>query len=398
MNTLYESRYKLLFSSQIFLNICALGLLSYVVLAPAAFAGSGSTVVPATEAVKYLDGRPSAVLRLEATDQGVVLAHGDGPGQCDYLGARDIWVFEEGGTYYMHYDGAGLQGWLACLATSKDLVNWTKQGPALSLGQTGTMDSASASYGTTFWDGAIWHMYYLGTPNSSPAPDRVPWFPYTTMKATAPRASGPWTKQYAVTPFKPKHGTYYSDTASPGQIVRHGDEYLMFFAASTDKPILRTLSIARTKNLDGAWAIDPKPIVPSEEQVENSSLYYEAANQTWFLFTNHIGISTYKELGIDMANLPPELGNQTGPAAVEYTDSIWVYWTKDLNHWNSADKAVVLDGKNCKWSKVCIGLPSVVKLGDRLAIFYDAPGGKGMSHMKRDVGLAWLDLPLNPPR
>lgn len=379
--------------------------LSRLLLAACALAGvaalaasQGSTVVPAKEVVKYLDGRPSAFMRLEAKDQGVVLAHGDGPGQSDYLGARDVWVAEDNGTYYMHYDGAGVQGWLACLATSTDLVHWTKKGPALNLGPKGSMDSASASYGTTYRDGATWHMYYLGTPNSSPAPDRVPWFPYTTMKAKATSPAGPWVKQPDVTPFKPKHGTYYSDTASPGHVVRQGDEFLMFFAASTDKPILRTLGIARTKNLDGAWTVDPKPIVPSEEQVENSSLYYEPANQTWFLFTNHIGISTYQDLGLDVTKLPAELGNQTGPAAVEYTDSIWVYWTKDLNKWNPADKAVVLDGKNCTWSQVCIGLPSVVKLGDRLAIFYDAPGGRGMSHMKRDIGLAWLDLPLNPPR
>jgi hypothetical protein len=50
-------------------------------------------------ATVYPDGRPSATLRLEAKDQGVVLQHGDGPGQCDILGARDIWVYEAGGTY-----------------------------------------------------------------------------------------------------------------------------------------------------------------------------------------------------------------------------------------------------------------------------------------------------------
>ena len=81
------------------------------------------------------DGRPSAKLRLDATDAGVVLRHGDGPNQCDYLGARDVWVWESGGTYFMHYDGAGTNGWLACLATSKDLTNWTKVGPVLQLGK-----------------------------------------------------------------------------------------------------------------------------------------------------------------------------------------------------------------------------------------------------------------------
>ena len=114
--------------------------------------------------------------------------------------------------------------------------------------------------------------------------------------------------------------------------------------------------------------------MPPAEQIENTSLYFEPANQTWFLFTNHIGLEGY-----------------------EYTDAVWVYWTKDLNRWNADHKAVVLDGKNCTWSRKCIGLPSVVKVGDRLAMLYDAPGGDSKSHMRRDVGLAWLDLPLLPP-
>ena len=45
-----------------------------------------------------------------------------------------------------------------------------------------------------------------------------------------------------------------------------------------------------------------------KEQIENSSLYYEQSNKTWFLFTNHIGIEKH-----------------------EYTDAIWVYWSKQLS-------------------------------------------------------------------
>src|SRR6187402_3446520 len=78
-----------------------------------------SVVVPAENSKPYEDGRPVAHYRLPAIDQGIVLRHGDGPGQCDYLGARDVWVWESGGLYYMHYDGAGPKGWLTCLATSK---------------------------------------------------------------------------------------------------------------------------------------------------------------------------------------------------------------------------------------------------------------------------------------
>ena len=329
-------------------------------------------------ASQYADGRPEAKLRLDAKDQGVVLKHGDGPGQCDARGARDIWVYEAGGTYYMHYDGAGPKGWLACLATSKDLVHWDKKGPVLDFGSKEEMDSASASYGVTYFDGKTWHMFYLGTPHTSPAPDLIPAFPYLTMKAKGASPAGPWAKQKDVVPFRTKPDTYYSITASPGQVVKLGDAYLMFFSATTMKAgnpcVQRTLSIARTHDLDGAWTPDPQPLVPIEEQVENSSLYYEPATKVWFLFTNHIGLD-----------------------GGEFTDAVWVYWTRDLNHWGAPDKAIVLDGRNCTWSKRCVGLPSVVKVRQRLALLYDAPGGTSLSHMNRDVGLAWLELPLATP-
>ena len=339
-------------------------------------APSGSTVVKSSDpAPPYKDGRPTAQYRLDALDQGVVLRHGDGPGRCDYLGARDIWVWEAGGTYYMHYDAAGPRGWLAALATSKDLAHWEKKGPALELGKPGDDDSKSASYGVTFKDGKTWHMFYLGTPNVTPAPDLIPMFPYQTMKAKSLSPSGPWLKQPGVVPFRCTPGTCYSVTASPGHIVKQGGEYLMFFSAAASPPTKRTIGIARTKNLDSAWTLDPQPIFSPEEQVENTSLYYEPANKTWFLFTNHIGVDDRGE----------------------YTDSVWVYWSRDLNNWDAHNKAVVLDRKNCTWSKDCIGLPSVVKCGKRLAVLYDAPGDSSVSHMRRDVGLAWLELPLRTP-
>jgi len=361
-----------------FVRVLAALALPSLGLLPVQRAAAASQVVPATPA-PYSDGRPAAAYRLDATDHGAVLKHGDGPNQCDILGARDPWVFEDGGTYFMHYDAAGPKGWLCALATSKDLLTWKKKGPVLDFGKPGEDDAKSASYGVTYREGKDWHMFYLGTPNVSPAPNLVPAFPYLTMKAKASSPSGPWVKQPEVIPFRTKPDTYHSVTASPGQVVKHGEEYLQFFSSTTrisGKPFVqRTLGIARTRNLDGPWTIDPQPILPIEEQIENSALYFEPANQTWFLFTNHIGVD----------------------GKGEYTDALWVYWSKDLEQWNPSNKAVVLDGQNCNWSKKCIGLPSVLKVGNRLAIFYDAPGGESTSHMQRDVGLAWLDLPLLLP-
>jgi len=338
--------------------------------------GLAGTSFVRVEPIRYPDGRPAAHWRLAARDAGRVYRHGSGPAKCDYLGARDLWLYAHQGVYYINYDGAGPKGWLACLATSTNLTDWTPHGPVLDFGPPGSEDSASASYGTTFFDGQNWHLFYLGTPHVTPAPDFIPSFPYLTLKAIGDTPTGPWRKQREFIPFRPRPGAYYSATASPGQILRQGGEYLMFFSASTDRPILRTISIARTKDLNGPWLVDAAPIFPPAEQVENTSLYFERTNRTWFLFTNHIGV---------------EDGN-------EFTDAIWVYWSRDLNLWDARNKAVVLDGGNCNWSRKCIGLPGVIQVGRRLAVLYDAPGGDSTSHMRRDLGLAWLELPLVPPQ
>jgi predicted GH43/DUF377 family glycosyl hydrolase len=339
----------------------------------------GFAMAAQTGSMSYADGRPTATLRMTAVDQGPIIEHGSGPAKCDYLGAREAICFESGGTYYLHYDGAGPDGWRACLAVSRDLRKWDLRGPILELGAAREDDAGTASSPWTVFDGSIWHMFYVGCRTTSPPPNRIPAVPYFTLAAKSARPDGPWTKQRSVVPFRTKPGTYYADTASPGQIVKQGDEYLMFFSAAafTQEPkkrLLRTVSIARTKDLDGAWQIDAIPAIPPEHQIENSALYFEPSIRTWFLFTNHIGF------------------DKDG----EYTESIWVYWSANLNRWNPEQRAVVLDKTNCKWTGRCIGMPSVVLVGRRLALFYDASRSQS-GNMQRDIGLAWIDVPLKLP-
>ena len=334
-------------------------------------------VVTAQKTV-YSDGRPAASLRMNARDEGIVMKYGDGPDSCDTYGAREAVIEKEKGTYHLFYDGAGKDGWISCMAESKDLKSWSKSGAILSLGDSTRNDYKSASSPWVIKQGNTWHMFYIGTPNTTPAPYRIPAFPYLTMKASSPSITGPWKKQYDVTPLPPKAKSYYTATSSPGFIVKNRNEYLMFFSGSTndDNITKRTLGIARTKDLNASWEIDDTPIFPLSEQVENSSLFFDSTIQTWFLFTNHIGISERGE---------------------EYTDAIWVYWSKDINKWNADRKAIVLDSSNCIWGKGAIGMPSVIKVGNRLAILYDAAEGKSFGHMHRNIGLAWLDLPLSIP-
>lgn len=324
---------------------------------------------------KYIDGRPSATYRVLCVDEGIVLRHDNRSDSCDTYGAREAIVNKIGDTYYLFYDGAGKTGWLACLAESNDLKNWVKKGVILDLGDSTKNDHKSASSPWVIKEKDEWHMFYLGTPNTSPAPNRIPSFPYMTLKAKSKSLEGPWIKQYNVMPFLVTKNSFYSATASPGFIVKFKDQFLQFFSGSTQEngKTKRTLGLARTKDLNGSWEIDDKPLFPLEEQVENSSLFFDETYKTWYLFTNHIGI------------------NEKG---TEYTDAIWMYWSKDIYRWDIKNKAIVLDSLNCTWAKGAIGMPSVIKVGEKLALLYDGCKGNSISHMHRDIGLAWINLPI----
>lgn len=326
-------------------------------------------------AQRYIDSRPTTNQRMPFVDEGIVMRYGDGPDSSDTYGAREAVVNRVGDTYYLFYDGAGKHGWIACLAESNDLITWTKKGNILTLGDDGKNDSKSASSPWVVKEKDTWHMFYVGTPNTTPPPYRIPAFPYLTMKARAKSLRGPWIKQYDVTPLPPKQNSYYTVTSSPGFVVKNKKEYLQFFSGATQdgKIVKRTLGVARTRDLNQSWVIDEKPLFPLEEQIENSSLFFDKQTKTWYLFTNHIGINEKRE---------------------EYTDAIWVYWTKDINKWSATDKAVALDGKNCSWSKGAIGMPTVIQVENRLALLYDASEGASIGHMQRSIGLAWLGLPL----
>ncbi|MBB6567691.1 hypothetical protein HPO96_05570 [Kribbella sandramycini] len=332
--------------------------------------------------------QPSAppARRLPALEPTVVLRHGE-PEFSDQFGARDVWVFESAGVYHLHYDAAGEDGWLAALATSADGVEWTKHGPVLELGEPGEPDSASASYGTTYFDGEQFHLFYLGTPNVTDDYLKTPSFPYRTLKAVADGPRGPWRKQPAVVPFEVVAGSWYSETASPGAIVAQDNEYVMLFSAActdADGQIWRTLGVARSTDLNTSWTVDPEPLLPITEQIENSSLYFDEPSGRWLLFTNHIAVDP------DAAPVPPQNSQ-------EYTDAIWMYWSTDPTKFDPADKAVVVDAESSGWSPKVIGLPSVLRIGDRLAIYFDGSTTDDIGHGHRDVGLAWLDLPIVLP-
>ncbi len=328
----------------------------------------------------YLDGRAYTDNRIEADDYGIVLRHGE----LDYdgYGIREPVVFEHEGKYFLHYDGSDEQtGWSCYLAVSDDLINWTKVGRIIEPAQTPDdinyeFDRSGAVYNYPYFEDGVWHGFYIGSNFDRKKASDILEMPYITLKATATSPYGPWVKQ-KILPFYMSPGTYYEATASSGAIVKHGDEYLQFFSASVcnEKGVQRTLSLARTWDLNSEWTVDAEPLFPLSEQIENVGIFYEEETKTWFLFTNHIGINE----------------------RFEYADSVWMYWSKDLTSWDINNKAVVLDGKNCTWSKEIIGAPTVIRKGGHLHIFYDGLSDDSMSNYHRHIGMATLKLPIEIP-
>jgi hypothetical protein len=342
-------------------------------------APSGAQIVASTP-VQYSDGRPSTSYRLPASDYGVILPHGTAPGGIDALGARDVFVYQNGTTYYMTYDGSGGPSWNTVLASSDNLTAWTVRGNIMSLGSAGAPDSDCVCYAQTFFDGNQWRMYYTTSTSQSSSPV-VPLAPYKAMLAKASAPAGPWTKSTGAL-IDTLPGTYYADTASPGAIVTYQGQTLQFFSAAqmVNGKMMRTIGIARSSSLDGPWTPDQQPALPATEQIENAVVWLQQSTGTYFMFVDHIGLNGSAEIG----------------------DAAWVYWTKDPTQWSAANKAVVMDGQTSNWSKNVIGIPSVMQVGDRLALFYDGDKSPTVrsgldGNLYRDIGMAWINLPITTP-
>lgn len=325
-------------------------------------------------------------------------------------GIREAIINKVGGTYYLFYDGAipgetNKSYWCACIAKSRNLINWEKTGRILyagielhedSNGET-YKDFKSASSPWVYCENGKWYMYYVGAENCSP--EGIPAMPYHTLLATSDSIEGPWHK-INEEKYKEKYVCFYSGkdkwnsvTSSPGHVIKNpkwkGEndtenyKYLMFFSGCYHIPVFaRSIGIARTNSLDicdaydsenpNFWVTDENPVLPLSDDIENTSIYYEEQNGYYFMFTNHV------------------YGNA-------YTNSIWVYWTKDIEKWNADDKAVVIDKNVSTWAKGAIGLATVIKKDEyTLALVYDGSEGDSLGHLNRKIGLAYISLPLEP--
>jgi predicted GH43/DUF377 family glycosyl hydrolase len=126
------------------------------------------------------------------------------PGEWDQGGVAPGAVLFDGGIYHMWYAGIRTQ-WPDVdigYATSPDGVTWTKYAGNPVLERMGTWDSGGIFPGAVVWDGATYHMWYIGGTSVSKtgyatSPDGVTWTPYWDNPVLRAGDTGSWDETRA---------------------------------------------------------------------------------------------------------------------------------------------------------------------------------------------------------
>jgi len=140
-----------------------------------------------------------------------------------------------------------------------------------------------------------------------------------------------------VIPFRPTPGSYNSVTASPGFIVRSGAEYLQFYSAATQdtntRKVRRTIGIARTKT----WTV-PGRSTPSHRSLGRAD-------------RKHVAL--FREVESHLVSVYQSRRHRPRRRIHRCDLGLLEQGSESLEPGN---KAVVLDTRNCKWTKHVIGL------------------------------------------
>jgi beta-1,2-mannosidase len=142
---------------------------------PAAVRNGGKTVL----LFRATDSHMTSRIGYAESPDGIRFTIGDSPvlqPEAEYEkdgGVEDPRLVRIGGTYYLTYTGYNRKDAQLCLATSRDLIHWTRKGVILPAykGTWNTKWTKSGAIIPTQIDG-LWWMYYLGTRTDPDGKDR----------------------------------------------------------------------------------------------------------------------------------------------------------------------------------------------------------------------------------
>ncbi len=174
---------------------------------------------------------------------------------------------------------------------SDDLINWQECPDAIPIGEVGQVDSASCGTGSVFYDGEIFHIYYLGRYFNTKAEIRE-----TICHATSPDLMN-WTKDPDNPIYKPDPALLNLEACRDPFPLWNEDKghYSMVFTAQLpDRPLRRSgcLASIKSKNLKN-WEFEEIFFAPNIwDCLECPDIF--KWGDWWYLIYSSTGITSYR--------------------------------------------------------------------------------------------------------
>jgi predicted GH43/DUF377 family glycosyl hydrolase len=289
------------------------------------------------------------------------------PGEWDEGWVYTSAVRYDGTTYHMWYGGGGgtVSGAIG-YATSPDGVTWTKYAgnPVLEPGDAGTWDAVVVLPAAILWDGATYHLWYLGTTSPdlsgvqqtgyATSPDGVTWTRHPANPVLRVGGAGMWDEGAAViTSVLAEGGTFRA-------------WYLGF------PPDMSYGAIGYATSLDGVtWSKRPEPVLgPQGPGWEGGGVYWPSVAGDGSVY--HMWYA----------------GWLTSPTIGHAVSTDGVHWARQ-----PALEPVVANGGTGDFDAWGINNPRVLLVGDTAHMWYAGLSGANLW----SLGYATAPLPFPEP-
>jgi Concanavalin A-like lectin/glucanases superfamily/Glycosyl hydrolases family 43/PKD domain len=309
------------------------------------------------------DGATSTADTVNIGVKDVPMAFVKNPSTPILLGHTEPDVIKVGDTFYMYYRNDATKGASISVMSSTDGLNWVERGTVLTNSSSG-WDSAEVIAPSVYFDGSTYYLYYEADNANTPGKRAI-------GVATASSPTGPFTKHSGNPILQPTEAweghssSVYGIVGTP--VITKGPNGIFYLFYHGFKSGADRVGVAYSNNPLGPWNKEPNnPILdlgPSgswdDAKVAPSSVYFDGATKVMVFYEGFNG------------NQEPIINWRIGIAdgSIDSADGR----IKSLTRRGAP--AINL-GAEGSWDDTTVQLPSVIRIGDELWVYYSGNSGQ----------------------
>jgi predicted GH43/DUF377 family glycosyl hydrolase len=309
------------------------------------------------------DGATSTADTVNILVKDVAVAFVKNPSTPILLGHTEPDVIKVGDTFYMYYRNDATNGASISVMSSTDGLNWVERGTVLTKSSSG-WDSAEVIAPSVYFDGSTYYLYYEADNANTPGKRAI-------GVATSSSPTGPFAK-YSGNPVLQPTAAWEGHSSSVYGIVGtpvitkgpNGIFYLFYhgFKGGADR-----VGVAYSNNPLGPWNKEPNnPILdlgPSgswdDAKVAPSSVYFDGATKVMVFYEGFNG------------NQEPVINWRIGIADAEIDSA-----DGRIKSLTRRGAPAINLGAEGSWDDTTVQLPSVIRVGDELRVYYSGNSGQ----------------------